>query len=485
MEDNQIVELVIEKLNQEDLWFTQKTDPTWEEPSKYYKLDEYGDPTETAIKEIAKEVNSLVGDGAVDLEDAIEVWVNNALMEYRVAYTGTLVTKFKDKQVVDQIEAYESQALKENKKLTESADKTKVIFRKDKEDGDIIAVFPEDKQDNGMIGCYAHIGQHSTMSLDYYKKTIPATPEEYKDLKAELENKVGYNLEVVTKLDESKTKKAETKKEMSIHEIVDWIEKTGHIKMYNEYASREENAGKPIPVLLKGFYDWVNSPEAPMVGDLDFINESIDEIPAGAKIARGVCPYCGSKLKNYSDTPEVVEYNDYVSYLWHCDNCGKDGQEIFSMDFIGHDVYRNDEDDSETDFVEKTENKNVNFNKNTKDKKEEDYKRRLKEENNKSANLISDMFKSKDFDADSKQGQIVMRTSELFNALSGKGYDVQVAFDNGESTNSILLGQQGGQVIITINNTDQPLRAFTSGNFEISDENIKILTDIQNEIETL
>lgn len=392
MEDNQIVELVIEKLNQEDLWFTQKTDPTWEEPSKYYKLDEYGDPTETAIKEIAKEVKSLVGDGAVDLEDAIEVWVNNALMEYRVAYTGTLVTKFKDKQVVDQIEAYESQVL------------DKVV---------------------------------------------------------------------------------ESKKDMSIHEIVDWIEKTGHIKMYNEYASREENAGKPIPVLLKGFYDWVNSPEAPMVGDLDFINESIDEIPTGAKIARGVCPYCGAKLKNYLDTPEVVEYNDYVSYLWHCDNCGKDGQEIFSMDFIGHDVYRNDEDDSETDFVEKTENKNVNFNKNTKDKKEEDYKRRLKEENNKSANLISDMFKSQDFDADSKQGQIVMRTSELFNALSGKGYDVQVAFDNGESTNSILLGQQGGQVIITINNTDQPLRAFTSGNFEISDENIKILTDIQNEIETL
>ena len=155
------------------------------------------------------------------------------------------------------------------------------------------------------------------------------------------------------------------------------------------------------------------------------------------------------------------------------------------MDFIGHDVYRNDEDNSDTDFVGKTENKHVNFNQNTKDKEEEDYKRRLKEENNKSANLISDMFKSPDFDADSKQGQIVMRTSELFNALSGKGYDVQVAFDNGESTNSILLGQQGGQVLITINNVDQPLRAFTSGNFEISDENIKILTDIQNEIEAL
>lgn len=397
MEDKQIIDLIIDKLNREELWFTQKTDPTWEEPAKYYKLDEYGEPTEAAIKEIAKEVNSLVGDGAVDLEDAIDVWVDNALMEYKVAYKGTLVTKFKNKQVVDQIEAYESQVL------------------------------------------------------------------------------------------------TESKKELGMKEILDWIEKTGHIKMYNEYAKRKENAGKPIPVLVYGFYDWVNGPDAPMVGDLDFIEddenskieESLDEIPEGARIARGICPYCGAKLKTYDDTPEVVEYNDYVSYFWHCDNCGKDGLEIFGMDFLGHDVFQDDDNDSYTDFIEKTENKEVNFNQSTKDKKLEDYKRRLKEENNKSANLISDMFKSKDFDADSKAGQIVMRTSELFNALSGKGYDVQVAFDNGESTSAILLGQQGGQVLITITDTNQPLRAFTSGNFEINDDNIKILTDIQNEIETL
>ena len=115
----------------------------------------------------------------------------------------------------------------------------------------------------------------------------------------------------------------------------------------------------------------------------------------------------------------------------------------------------------------------------------ESYKRRLKEENNKSANLISDMFKASDFDAESKQGQIVMRTSELFNALSDKGYDVQVNFDNGESTSAVLLGQQGGQVIITINNTDQPLRAFTSGNFEVNNDNMNVLKDIQEQISAL
>ena len=119
------------------------------------------------------------------------------------------------------------------------------------------------------------------------------------------------------------------------------------------------------------------------------------------------------------------------------------------------------------------------------DSKTENVQRRLNEENNKSQNIISNMFQSKDFDADSKSGQIVMRTSNLFNTLSDKGYDVQVAFDNGESTNTILLGQQGGQLKITINDTNTPLRAFTDGSFELTEDNIKILDDISKEIKTL
>ena len=329
-----IIDLLISKLNSEGLWFTTKADPTFEEPSSYYKLDEYGDLTEASVKKIEKEIKSLIGDGAVDINEAIDVWVNDAVLAFTIDFKENLVTKFKDKQVVDQIEAYENSIqLGESKKITENEDRIKVIFRKELEDGDIIAVFPELPSNEDMMVCYAHIGQHSEMSLGYYNEnTIPATPKEYKDLKAELENIVGYSLEVVTELSESKK---------------------------------------------------------------------------------------------------------------------------------------------------------VNFNVCTKDIKVENVQRRLAEENNKSANLISDMFKSKDFDSDSKAGQIVMRTSTLFNVLSDRGYDVQVAFDNGESTNSILLGQQGGQVIITITNTDQPLRAFTSGNFEINDENIKILTDIQSQIETL
>lgn len=509
MEDNQIIDKLISVLENDDMWFTQKTDPTFGEAPDYYKLDEYGDLTEAGAKKIIKEITAYIGDGAVDIDDAITIWLQDAMADNRVAYRDILVTKFKDKPVVDGIEAYKNPV----------------------------------------------------------------------------------------QLSENKAKKIEAKKELGVQDIVNWIEKTGHIKMYNEYANKDENKGKPIPVLLYGFYDWVNSPEAPMVGDLDFLeddeadklNESIYDLDKNAEIKRGVCPYCGSKHLDYYDgakEPRVVEYNDYVSYDWTCKDCGKEGQEIFSMEFIGHDLYRNDDDidDSTTDFIGKTEskeiksedkhlvyvsqlqqdtlekvmkmcddgmsfvdvwfemqedgydlkcysrnhkkgsdmptrgmlyknnefsfvtiingkdgkcswetegpvyydeNKKVNFNNCTKDKKEENIKRRLKEENNKSANLISQMIQDKNFDADSNAGKIVLRTNELFNALSDKGYDVQVAFDNGESTNAVLLGEQGGQVIITITDSQQPLKAFASGNFEINTDNTDIMNNIANIVKAI
>ena len=318
MESNEIISLVICKLKDEDLWFTQKTDPTWGNPSHYYKLDEYGEPVESAVKEIVKEVNSYIGDGAVGIEDAIDIWVQEALADYRIAYSSSLVTKFKDKPVVDGIEAYTSQVMKENKEISNLNEVSEYVSKYD-----------------------------------------------------ELDNLL--NVYIVD--DESK------------------------IDLYNYFNNDE-------------------------IDNLENDNEQ--------------------KYDNWLDEMKENNFDELMEYLKE-----KDDDTTYLIDKIG-------------------ENKLI---------KNEDYKRRLKEENNKSANLISQMFQADDFDSDSKAGQIVMRTSELFNALSDKGYDVQVAFDNGESTNTILLGQQGGQVVITITDTNQPLRAFSSGNFEINDDNLQILTD--------
>lgn len=76
-------------------------------------------------------------------------------------------------------------------------DKTITIFRKYK-DGEIIALFPAEKWNRNDNTCtsYVHVGQHGAADYDYVvSRTSLATPEEYADLKAELE-RIGYELDV-------------------------------------------------------------------------------------------------------------------------------------------------------------------------------------------------------------------------------------------------------------------------------------------------
>jgi hypothetical protein len=78
---------------------------------------------------------------------------------------------------------------------------TPVIFlvnEKDPGNPDLFAYFPEenyDKMGNSQMG-YSHIGQHSAVHTEYAEESREATPEEYADLKAELEG-LGYNLDVL------------------------------------------------------------------------------------------------------------------------------------------------------------------------------------------------------------------------------------------------------------------------------------------------
>lgn len=76
---------------------------------------------------------------------------------------------------------------------------TEVVFRKWIKDGDIIALFPNHAWAQGfsvLVTSYEHIGQHGGAHYqNVLKETVPATPKDYADLKAELEG-LGYNLKV-------------------------------------------------------------------------------------------------------------------------------------------------------------------------------------------------------------------------------------------------------------------------------------------------
>lgn len=82
-----------------------------------------------------------------------------------------------------------------------SNEKTRVVFRKWKSNGDIIALFPDLNHKNGAanmgrIMSYMHVGQHGEASVGLLNspKLAKATQEEAADLKAELES-IGYILE--------------------------------------------------------------------------------------------------------------------------------------------------------------------------------------------------------------------------------------------------------------------------------------------------
>ena len=72
--------------------------------------------------------------------------------------------------------------------------KTRVIFRAFKS-GEIIALFPDIKQGNGLILSYMHIGQHGAASPDIVSDTKPATPEQFAPLFNELAG-IGYSLDI-------------------------------------------------------------------------------------------------------------------------------------------------------------------------------------------------------------------------------------------------------------------------------------------------
>lgn len=87
---------------------------------------------------------------------------------------------------------------------------TKVMFlvnENDPENPDVFAYFPEIKHQGIYRTAYSHIGQHSAVHPDYANESRQATPEEYLDLKTELEG-IGYNLEIVNKDSISETTSA-------------------------------------------------------------------------------------------------------------------------------------------------------------------------------------------------------------------------------------------------------------------------------------
>lgn len=73
---------------------------------------------------------------------------------------------------------------------------TLVKFRYNKANNDLFAYFPQLRTNLANdFTCYSHVGQHSSASPAYVRASDEATPEQYADLKTELES-IGYTLKI-------------------------------------------------------------------------------------------------------------------------------------------------------------------------------------------------------------------------------------------------------------------------------------------------
>lgn len=91
--------------------------------------------------------------------------------------------------------------------FVQDTEETPVLFRVHrapvKHGAEITAVFPcEPATYTGYaMSCYAHVGQHGSCDYGWYQKTRPATPEEYAELKQELESApYGYRLKIYQRI---------------------------------------------------------------------------------------------------------------------------------------------------------------------------------------------------------------------------------------------------------------------------------------------
>jgi hypothetical protein len=84
--------------------------------------------------------------------------------------------------------------------MTTDTDKTAVIFRMYRTlPKTALALFPYVDGGPGCCMSYEHVGQHGDANyLSCMGITVPATPEQYKELKVELET-IGYNLQVINR----------------------------------------------------------------------------------------------------------------------------------------------------------------------------------------------------------------------------------------------------------------------------------------------
>ena len=124
------------------------------------------------------------------------------LQKYKMAIPKE--KKRRDKSGINQLKKTGAEKMKKSNPkqnmMENNEEPTKVMFLVN--NNELFAYFPEEIHNGEYRTGYSHIGQHSAVHPEYAEESREATPEEYQDLKNELEG-IGYNLDILNTTNET------------------------------------------------------------------------------------------------------------------------------------------------------------------------------------------------------------------------------------------------------------------------------------------
>ena len=455
-----IIEEIVNELKRRGMWFTTELDPVFAgfgRIDRYIKIDEYGYITDENEKaRIEKEVTDYIGDGAVDYIDAINIWIDNAFQKGQIAFKENLVTSFKDRPVIDNIDVAEVN--QESHSFTR--------LKESKED--------DVNKDQLIRSRCASIGTNLTFlrqelpfNEDEARKFQDYIKEEYMSLKELLNLPDEEVIDYAAERDDytvSKIKLLKTLVDNDFNYVGQKEIKTEDFKfttlkevLYDKLIS---NSDWLDAFLNKKEYDWKISDKVILKDiitnglDDDTVSEILDTIDE-------------QEASDWFDVSVLEPYGAYAingaAYGDALDELGLDTPLTKKVMEKAHEI-----------LGILKENKHIKV----------ESKQPLVEENQKSKQLIDNLLTSDNFNADTPQGKVVLRTSKVFNELSKDGYDVQISFDNGEGIASIAVDKKGGAIVVPISDNNK-LNATLSGNIPLNVENMNAITDVFTSIASL
>ena len=336
---------------------------------------------------ILKDCNDYVGDGALDFTEAIDMWVEKCLADGKLAYIDYLVTTYKTKPVVDNIEAYEVKEIKTESKIEESE------FTNE----DLLNNFTQYVANNAV-----------ELKNGLYEIEVPKELGYQPVLNTDMLKKAYMKVKKLFNLDNGDTSIIFENKETNKKDVV--VE--GNISLNNlnrEQSRLLDKELEDVLYILNKYSSDVNFKRAKVnikiSGDLNYDNslDSDSKEPIQQKKVNFENFVKDMRANGYKDYGGTQDFNTHVIPFNNTS-----GNAFVSLTKKLKDISIN------VRFIMFVYGKtyNIDMKVKTGKLKTESVRTRMQEQNTKSANTISTMFTDPDFDANSKEGQIIMKTSE-------------------------------------------------------------------------